>query len=38
MKGTQEGRWCKVKALQWLLIHSFAGKALAVKRVAEKQR
>jgi len=28
-----EGRWGRVKALQWLLTHSFSGKALAVKRV-----
>lgn len=33
LKGTQEGRRGKVKALQWLLTHSFAGKAIAVKRV-----
>ena len=30
VKATQEGRWGKVKALQWLLTHSFSGKALAV--------
>lgn len=29
VKATQEGRWGKVKALQWLLTHSFSGKALA---------
>ena len=34
-KATKEGRWGKVKALQWLLPHSFAGKALAVRRVTE---
>ncbi|SFL93063.1 group II intron reverse transcriptase/maturase [Nitrosomonas communis] len=34
-KATQEGRWGKVKALQWLLTHSFYGKAIAVKRVTE---
>ena len=33
VKATQEGRWGKVKALQWLLTHSFSGKAIAVKRV-----
>ena len=35
VKATQEGRWGKVNALQWLLTHSFSGKALAVKRVTE---
>nr|WP_244191142.1 reverse transcriptase domain-containing protein [Prosthecochloris sp. ZM] len=29
----KEGRHCKAKALQWLLTHSYSGKALAVKRV-----
>ena len=33
VKATQAGRHNKVKALQWLLTHSFSGKALAVKRV-----
>ncbi len=33
VKATQEGRHNKVKALQWLLTHSFSGSALAVKRV-----
>jgi len=37
VKATQEGRWGKVKALQHLLTHSFSGKALAVRRVAENQ-
>lgn len=37
VKATQEGRWNKVKALQHLLTHSFAAKALAVKRVTENQ-
>jgi RNA-directed DNA polymerase len=37
VKATKEGRWGKVKALQWLLTHSFSGKALAVKRVTENQ-
>jgi RNA-directed DNA polymerase len=37
VKATQEGRWGKVKTLQWLLTHSFSGKALAVKRVTENQ-
>src|ERR1700693_1823705 len=30
VKATREGRWGKVKALQRLLTHSFAAKALAV--------
>ena len=33
VKATQVGSYNKVKALQWLLTHSFSGKALAVKRV-----
>jgi len=37
VKTTQEGKYNKVKALQWLLTHSFSGKALAVKRVTENQ-
>jgi len=37
VKATQEGHHCKVKALQWLLTHSFSGKALAVKRVTENR-
>jgi RNA-directed DNA polymerase len=37
VKTTQEGRWRKVKALQWLLTHSRSAKALAVKRVTENQ-
>jgi RNA-directed DNA polymerase len=37
VKATKEGRWGKVKALQWLLTHSFSGKAIAVKRVTENQ-
>ncbi|HVK54033.1 MAG TPA: group II intron reverse transcriptase/maturase [Burkholderiales bacterium] len=37
VKATQESRWGRVKALQWLLTHSFAGKALAVKRVTENK-
>ena len=32
-KAVREGRWGKVKSLQWLLTHSRSGKALAVKRV-----
>ncbi|MGH8787387.1 MAG: group II intron reverse transcriptase/maturase [Cupriavidus necator] len=37
VKAIQAGRHNKVKALQWLLTHSFSGKALAVKRVTENQ-
>ena len=37
VKATREGLWGKVKTLQWLLTHSFAAKALAVKRVTENQ-
>jgi RNA-directed DNA polymerase len=36
VKAIKEGRWGKVKALQWLLTHSFGGKALAVRRVTEE--
>ena len=37
VKAVGDGRWNKVKALQWLLTHSFAGKVLAVKRVTENK-
>jgi RNA-directed DNA polymerase len=37
VKAIQEGRWGKAKALQYLLTHSFSGKALAVRRVTENQ-
>jgi RNA-directed DNA polymerase len=37
VKATRAGRWGKVKALQWLLTHSFSGKALAVRRVTGNQ-
>ena len=37
VKATQAGRWGKVKALQWMLTHSFSGKALAVNRVTENK-
>ena len=36
-KATREGRYGKVKALQWILTHSFSGKSLAVKQVTENQ-
>lgn len=35
VKAQQASRPHKVKALQWLLTHSFAAKALAVRRVTE---
>jgi RNA-directed DNA polymerase len=34
-KAVREGRHGKVKALQWLLTHSFSAKLLAVKRVVQ---
>jgi RNA-directed DNA polymerase len=37
VKATQDGKHGKVNALQWLLTHSFSGKALAVRRVTENQ-
>ena len=37
VKATRAGRWGKVKALQWLLTHSFSGRALAVRRVTGNQ-
>ena len=37
VKATEDGRWGKVKALQWLLTHSLSGKALAVNRVIENK-
>lgn len=36
-KAVRERRWGRVKALQWLLTHSFYGRAIAVKRVTENQ-
>src|ERR1700704_6323540 len=33
VKAVREGRWGKVKALVYLLSHSFAGRALAILRV-----
>ncbi len=32
-KAVTEGKYGKVRALQWLLTHSFNAKAMAVKRV-----
>lgn len=34
-KAVRENRYGKVKALQWLLTHSFSAKLLAVKRVTQ---
>ena len=36
-KATREGRYGKVKALQWLITHSHDAKILAVKRVVENR-
>lgn len=37
VKATREGKTGKVKSLQWVLTHSFSGKALAVRRVTENK-
>lgn len=37
VKAQKEGRYGKVKALQWTLTHSFYAKAMAVKRVTSNQ-
>jgi len=37
VKATQEGRQGRVKALQWLLTHSFCGRVLAVNRVTHNK-
>jgi len=36
-KAVKEERWGRVKALQYLLTHSFYAKALAVKRVTSNK-
>jgi len=36
-KATREGKKGKVKAMQWLLSHSMAAKALAVRRVTQNK-
>jgi hypothetical protein len=36
-KATQEKRYGKVKALQWLLTHSYQAKLVAVKRVTSNK-
>src|SRR5881296_3535047 len=35
VQAVQRGAWRKVKRLSYLLVHSFAARALAVKRVTE---
>ncbi|XWN35572.1 MAG: reverse transcriptase N-terminal domain-containing protein [Roseivirga sp.] len=37
VKATQNKQHGKVKALQWVLTHSFSAKAIAVKRVTENR-
>src|SRR4029077_10494902 len=37
VKATQEGRWGKVRALVYLLTHSYSGHALAILRVTTNQ-
>lgn len=37
VKAQQEGNLGKVRALQWILTHSFSAKALAVRRVTQNQ-
>jgi RNA-directed DNA polymerase len=37
VKAQKEGKQGKVKSLQWVLTHSFAAKALAVKRVTSNK-
>jgi RNA-directed DNA polymerase len=37
VKATQEGRWNKVRALVYLLTHSFSGRAAAILRVTTNQ-
>ena len=36
-KANREGRHGKVKALQWLLTHSYSAKLIAVKRVTQNK-
>ena len=36
-KATREGRYGKVKALQWILTHSYYAKLLAIKRVTQNK-
>src|SRR5579872_2978109 len=37
VKAIREGKWHKVKALVYLLTHSFSGRALAILRVVSNQ-
>jgi len=37
VQAVQAGAWRKVKRLSYLLVHSFAARALAVKRVIENK-
>jgi RNA-directed DNA polymerase len=37
VKATQEGRWGKIRALVYLLTHSFAGRAAAILRVIDNR-
>lgn len=34
-KATREGRYGKVKALQWILTHAYSAKVMAVRRVSQ---
>lgn len=36
-KTTREGRWRKVKSLQWLLTHSYSAKCMAVRKVTQNK-
>lgn len=36
-KATKQGRWNKVKALQWLLTHSYYAKCLAVRKITSNR-
>jgi len=37
VKATEQGRWNRVKALQYLLTHSHSARALAVERVTQNK-
>src|SRR5262249_49004757 len=37
VKAVREGKWHKVKALVYLLTHSYSGRALAILRVVNNQ-
>jgi RNA-directed DNA polymerase len=36
-KAIKAGRYSKAKALQWILVHSFAAKYLTVNKVAQNK-